>query len=83
MNGFEEPRWYIYGETNAGQSWIDRETEIVRCRDCKWSRIFDGKRYPGKRFEGMTYCINWGDGIQGEWTNPDGFCHRGVLRGDA
>lgn len=35
MNGFEKPRWYLYGETDAGQSWLDKEREVVRCRDCK------------------------------------------------
>lgn len=50
--------------------------EIVRCRDCRFSRVFDGKRYPGKKYKGKTYCINWGDGMQGEWTKPDGYCHR-------
>ena len=54
---------------------MERE-EIVRCRDCRFSRIFDGKGYPGKKYEGMTYCINWGDGYQGEWVKPDGYCHR-------
>lgn len=49
---------------------------IVRCRDCRFSHVFDGKRYPGKKYKGNTYCINWGDGMQGEWTKPDGYCHR-------
>lgn len=56
---------------------------IVRCRDCKWSRIHDGNSYPGNRHEeyvGKTYCIAWGDGMQGEWTNPNGYCHRGERR---
>lgn len=53
-----------------------RGEEIVRCRDCRFSHIFDGKGYPGKKYEGMTYCIAWSDGYQGEWTKPDGFCHK-------
>lgn len=63
--------------------WYTGE-EIVRCRDCKWSRIHDGKSYPGNRhkeYVGKTYCIVWGDGMQGEWTNPNGYCHRGERRG--
>ena len=50
--------------------------EIVRCRDCKFSRIHDGKRYPGKKAKGRMYCINWCDGYEADWTKPDGFCHR-------
>ena len=59
--------------------------QVVRCRDCKWSRIHDGKSYPGNRHEeyvGKMYCIAWGDGMQGEWTNPNGYCHRGKRRSD-
>ena len=59
----------------GGEISLPRE-EIVRCKDCKLSRIFDGKRYPGKKYKGLMYCINWGDGMQGEWTKPDGYCHR-------
>ena len=51
--------------------------EIVRCRDCRWSCIHDGKTYPkGEAYKGMMYCIVWGDGYQGEWVKPDGYCHR-------
>lgn len=57
--------------------------EIVRCRDCRFSRIFDGKRFPGKKYKGMTYCISWGDGMQADWTKPDGYCHKAKPRGDA
>lgn len=73
---------YIYGTDGHEGHWLTGE-EIVRCRDCKWSRIHDGKSYPGnkhKEYVGKMYCIAWGDGMQGEWTNQDGYCHRGKWR---
>lgn len=73
-----ERREYIVLYECDGDSMFDMGTKerIVRCRDCRFSRVFDGKRYPGKKYKGKTYCINWGDGMQGEWTKPDGYCHR-------
>lgn len=54
---------------------------VVRCRDCRWSRIHDGKTYPkGEAYKGKMYCIVWSDGYQGEWTSPDGYCHRAKRR---
>lgn len=53
--------------------------KVVRCRDCKWSAVHDGKSWPGnkhKQYVGKMYCIAWSDGFQGEWTKPDGYCHR-------
>lgn len=66
----------VYGIDGATVLGCRLTGEIVRCRDCKWSRIHDGRKYPGERYRGMTYCIARGDGMQGEWTEPDGFCHR-------
>ena len=71
---FDDPRFAIEPVEHSG--------EIVRCRDCTGSRIFDGKRWPGKKYEGMTYCIYWSDGYEAEWTKPDGFCHRGKRKDD-
>lgn len=68
---------------HVGQRHV--KERIVRCRDCKWSSVHDGNSYPGnvfKQYVGMMYCVAWGDGMQGEWTKPDGFCHRGRLAGD-
>lgn len=73
----------ISGKTMQFPEYIDMHQEIVRCRDCRFSRIFDGKRFPGKKYKGMTYCINWGDGMQADWTKPDGYCHKAKPRGDA
>ena len=74
---------YIISTTNMPEhvretlnAWCDVSGEIVRCRDCKFSRIHDGKRYPGKKAKGRMYCINWCDGYEADWTKPDGFCHR-------
>ena len=56
------------------------DERIVRCRDCRYGYQHDGKTYPGEKYKGKWYCIAWGDGMQGEWTRPDGFCHRGKQR---
>ena len=75
---------YIYrsnGEPLAnerGEILLARAGEIVRCRDCKGSRIFNGKRYPGKEYEGRMYCIFW----SGEWVKPDGYCFKAKRRND-
>lgn len=66
-------RFGLEGTTLMGYHLSD---EIVRCRDCAYSGIFDGERYPGKKYKGMTYCINWGEGMQADWTDPDGYCHK-------
>ena len=59
----------------------DLHEEIVRCRDCQFGHQHDGKTYPkGEKYKDKWYCIVWGDGMQGEWTSPDGFCHRGKPR---
>lgn len=58
-------------------------SNIVRCRDCKWSGIHDGKSWPGnkhKEYIGRMYCIAWSDGYLGEWTKPDGYCHKAKAR---
>ena len=76
--------WSEYRPTYwDGWSAVKRRGDLVRCRDCKWFRTHDGKSYPGnkhKEYVGRTYCIAWGDGMQGEWTNPNGYCHRGERR---
>jgi len=55
--------------------------EIIRCRDCQYGYQHDCKRYPkDKRYMGQWYCIVWGDGMQGEWTKADGYCHRAKRR---
>ena len=77
-------------EHGTGEPWAHVGSShvherIVRCKDCKWSSVHDGNSYPGnvfKQYVGMMYCVAWGDGMQGEWTKPDGFCHRGRLAGD-
>lgn len=57
------------------------DERIIRCRDCQFGYQHDCKRYPkDKRYMGKWYCIVWGDGMQGEWTKADGFCHRGKPR---
>lgn len=59
------------------------EERIIRCRDCQFGHQHDCKRYPNdKKYMGKWYCIVWGDGMQGEWTREDGFCHRGKPRGE-
>lgn len=57
--------------------------DTVRCRDCTWSRIHDGKSFPGKEYEGRMYCIAWSNGYEGEWTKPDGYCHKAKRKEDA
>ena len=58
--------------------------KIVRCKDCAYSRIHDGTRFPKDEiYKGATYCIAWSDGYQGEWTKPDGFCHKAKRKVDA
>lgn len=65
----------------TGNVEIQVKERIVRCRDCQYGYQHDCKRYPkDKRYMGKWYCIVWGDGMQGEWTRPDGFCHRGKQR---
>ena len=82
MNGFEKPHERIFGYTDAGQSWEGER--IIRCRDCQFGYQHDCKRYPkDKKYMGKWYCIVWGDGMQGEWTRADGFCHRVKLRGES
>ena len=57
------------------------DERIVRCRDCRYGYQHDGKTYPkGEKYKGKWYCIAWGDGMQGEWTRPDGYCHKARLR---
>ena len=69
-------RWY-HGDLPS----MTHGEEVVRCKDCRLSAIHDGKTFPkGKKYEGKMYCIAWGDGYQGEWTKPDGYCHRGKRR---
>lgn len=47
------------------------------CSTCDGSRIHDGTRYPkDEHYKGKMYCIFWGDGMLGEWTEPYGFCHK-------
>lgn len=59
------------------------DERIVRCRDCQYGYQHDGKTYPkSEKYKGKWYCIALGDGMQGEWTSPVGFCHRGELRGE-
>jgi hypothetical protein len=60
------------------------DERIVRCRDCQFGYQHDCKRYPqDKKYMGKWYCIAWGDGMQGEWTREDGFCHRGKPRSES
>ena len=57
------------------------DERIIRCRDCGYAYQHDGKRFPrGRRYKGLWYCIAWGDGMQGEWTKPDGYCHKAKPR---
>ena len=57
------------------------DERIVRCKDCDYGYQHDCKRYPqDKSYMGRWYCVAWGDGMLGEWTRPDGFCHRGKTR---
>ena len=60
---------FIYDWTPNKQN---AKEPIVRCRDCEFGRIHDGS--------GAMYCIRWSDGYQGEWTEPDGYCHRAARR---
>ena len=46
------------------------------CSTCYFSRIHDGKEFPGKEYKGQMYCIAWSDGYEAEWTKPDGYCHK-------
>jgi hypothetical protein len=63
--------------------WLTDE-RIVRCKDCRYGKKHDCTRFPkDERYMGKWYCIAWGDGMQGEWTRADGFCHRGKPREDA
>ena len=70
------------GRVTAGDYFASENTdhygtlheEIVRCRDCEFGRVHDGR--------GAMYCIRWSDGYQGEWTEPDGYCHKAVRRND-
>ena len=70
----------LYEEGVPPVLWTKRLREerlrekVVRCRDCRFGRIHDGR--------GAMYCIRWSDGYQGEWTEPDGYCHRAVRRND-
>ena len=59
------------------------EGELIRCRNCDFSRIHDGKSYPGKNYAGKMYCIAWSDGYFGEWTKPDGHCHKAKKKANA
>lgn len=75
----------ISGKALIVPDYIDTSKEVVRCRDCKFSRIHDGNSWPGnkhKEYVGKTYCIAWGDGMQGEWTDPDGYCHKAKRKED-
>ena len=54
---------------------------IIRCQDCAYGYQHDGKTYPkGDKYKGEWYCIVWGDGMQSDWTKPDGYCHKARLR---
>ena len=76
--------WIDYSYDDSPIPIIDQNQEIVRCRDCAYSRIHDGTRFPKDEiYKGATYCIAWSDGYQGEWTKPDGFCHKAKRKVDA
>lgn len=65
----------VYDQT-TGLDHFGRREEVVRCRDCAFSKVHDGNEYPiGER--GSVYCLAWSDGMQGKWTKPEGFCHKG------
>ena len=55
------------------------DERIIRCRDCAFGHQHDGKRFP-KECKGMWYCVAWSDGMHGEWTIPDGYCHKAEPR---
>lgn len=43
------------------------EKDKDTCSDCFYSSENDF---------GRIYCVAWGDGVQGEWTKLDGYCHK-------
>ena len=75
----------VRGKDEESRRYVPEPQErIVRCKDCRYGYQHDCTRYPqDKRYMGKWYCIAWGDGMQGEWTKADGFCHRGKPREDS
>ena len=58
MNGFEPIKECVFQYTDAGQSRVDFDTQIVRCKDCKF---FDTRKCKSQwpfRLDG--FCA-WGE----------------------
>jgi hypothetical protein len=71
-------REYVYGETDAGQSYIDYKHPIVRCKDCVHSRS-DGNECA---FFSADVPIPGGDEFEerNAYVGQDGYCAWGEKR---
>ena len=56
-------------EIKDGLPHLQRMTELVRCKDCRWRE----QEQPG-----MVYCPN----VMGNWVEDDWFCADGERRDD-
>lgn len=59
--------WIV--EIKDGLPHLQRMTELVRCKDCRWRE----QEQPG-----MVYCPN----VMGNWVEDDWFCADGERRDD-
>ena len=66
---------YIYGTDGHEGHWLTGE-EIVRCRDCRYSRDDESGR---KQYEGTLWCDDLTEGI-GFNVLPNDFCAWGEWR---
>ena len=54
-----------YDRNQYQKGYNDRDSEIIRCRDCKYYELVDGI---------FPVCNKWAKGCQ---TEPDGYCFLG------
>lgn len=69
---------YIYGTDGHEGHWLTGE-EIVRCRDCRWSRDDESGR---EEYEGTLWCDYLTEGI-GFNVLPTDFCAWGERKVNA
>ena len=80
VKGAEPNETVLHSRTPNGYDewyWLPVRERIVRCRDCGH---YESEYSDGATF-GETVCWAWDSGPQ--FTNPDGFCYKGVRKGDA
>lgn len=64
------------GEKASVEAWNKRQSQIVRCRDCKHAGTFDGANG-----EKCFYCTKYAGYILNDWvTDGDFFCSDGELK---